>query len=324
MLEPTMMQSPNPPLINDSHFPLTRYRFQFSVQTPLHLPAFAGSALRGAFGHALKRVSCMAREKDCKTCPLYRSCPYPQIFEPPPPEQHSLQQFSHIPSPYIIEPPAWGEHSYQPGEPLIFDMVLLGRSLQQLPLIVLAWQKAFARGIGPGNGRAELAHIELADQQRIYQAPEQTQLPVHPQKLPLPQWSATRHVTLHITTPLRLQHNGKPLGPERIQATELLMALVRRISLLSEFHASRPIHADFSQLKQQAAKIHQHPQLHWQDWTRYSNRQQQKMSLGGVVGYWQLQGELNPFIPFLYLGQWLHIGKNASFGLGKYQLQAVE
>jgi hypothetical protein len=46
------------------------------------------------------------------------------------------------------------------------------------------------------------------------------------------------------------------------------------------------------------------------------------MALGGVVGDWTLRGDLAPFLPFLHLGQWLHAGKNATFGLGKYHLIA--
>jgi hypothetical protein len=42
------------------------------------------------------------------------------------------------------------------------------------------------------------------------------------------------------------------------------------------------------------------------------------MTLGGLVGEWTLKGDLSPFIPYLFLGQWLHVGKNAVFGLGKY------
>ena len=77
--------------------PLARYRFHWRVSAPIHLPAYAGSMLRGAFGHALRRLACMTRQADCGACPLLRTCPYPGIFAPPPVE-HSLQQTtpSHI------------------------------------------------------------------------------------------------------------------------------------------------------------------------------------------------------------------------------------
>ena len=61
-------------------------------------------------------------------------------------------------------------------------------------------------------------------------------------------------------------------------------------------------------------------QLHWQNWTRYSSRQQQTMQLGGVLGQWRLHGLSPDWRTLLWLGQWLHVGKNASFGLGGYQL----
>jgi len=84
---------------------LARYRLDWVVTRPIRLPDYAGSMLRGAFGHALRNIGCITREQDCTTCPLRRDCPYTLLFEPVPPEHHALQDFSRIPVPYIIEPP---------------------------------------------------------------------------------------------------------------------------------------------------------------------------------------------------------------------------
>ena len=43
------------------------------------------------------------------------------------------------------------------------------------------------------------------------------------------------------------------------------------------------------------------------------------MTLGGLVGHWQLQEVPEQLLPFIYLGQWLHVGKECAFGLGKYR-----
>jgi CRISPR-associated endoribonuclease Cas6 len=64
--------------------------------------------------------------------------------------------------------------------------------------------------------------------------------------------------------------------------------------------------------------------LHWRDWTRYSSRQQQEMSLGGVVGTWNLYNLPPALWPALWLGQWLYAGKNTTFGLGQYRLLEEE
>ncbi len=54
--------------------PLARYRFDFAVASPLFLPDYAGSALRGAFGGALRAASCMTKHKTRAGCPRYRTC----------------------------------------------------------------------------------------------------------------------------------------------------------------------------------------------------------------------------------------------------------
>jgi CRISPR/Cas system endoribonuclease Cas6 (RAMP superfamily) len=46
------------------------------------------------------------------------------------------------------------------------------------------------------------------------------------------------------------------------------------------------------------------------------------MPVAGVTGSWRLAGDLRALWPFLYLGQWLHVGKKTTFGLGHYQLIA--
>ncbi len=48
-----------------------------------------------------------------------------------------------MPNGYIIEPLGWGEKVYETGETLYFDLVLVGRLIEQLPLIAFAWQRAF-------------------------------------------------------------------------------------------------------------------------------------------------------------------------------------
>jgi hypothetical protein len=312
-------------------FPVARYRIEADVETPLHLPEYAGSTLRGAFGRALRRTACMTREKDCKTCPLYRSCPYPAIFEPPPPVDHALQKFTQIPTPFIIEPPPWGERHYATGETLVFHLVVIGRAHAQLPIIIHALQQAMQRGIGKGDGQARLTRVVLidGDHETMVFSAETGQLQPHPIGIQVatdntPGPGTRMRIGLRIHTPLRLQHNSQPIRPAQLTARDLLVALLRRVALLSEFHVGQRLDLDYTALAAQAATVTTEGRLDWRDWTRYSSRQQQEMILGGCVGHWTLQGELTDYLPFLRLGQWLHCGKNASFGLGRYTLTDTE
>ncbi len=304
-------------------FPVARYRFDCIVEAPIYLPEYAGSTLRGAFGHALKRTACMTRERDCKTCPLYRSCPYPAIFAPPPPAEHHLQKFSEIPVPFIVEPPAWGGHQYATGEELSFHFVLVGRAHAQLPLVLYAWQRALEMGIGKGDGTAKLIQVSqiLGDAETVIYNREEGKIKAHVAELPIFENTGDlQHVALHFDTPLRLQQNGRPMHPEELTARDLLVSLLRRIALISEFHVGQKLDVNFRELSEFTNEIDSEKNLVWQDWTRYSSRQKQEMTLGGAIGEWRLSGVLEPFLQLLQLGQWLHAGKNTSFGLGHYEI----
>lgn len=302
-----------------------RYRFDVVFDAPARLPFYAGSMLRGAFGHALRKLACVTRGDNCKVCSLYRSCPYPRIFEPPVPEQHALQKFSQIPAPYVIEPPPPGVLGNQAHARLAFHMVLIGPALNELPLMVAAWQRALRFGLGPANIRGIVEQIALIPH-KGEPVPVFTQggaaIAQHDVSVPA-STPVGDTVRLHLHTPLRIQRHGKPLGADQINARDLLVALARRQSLLMDFHGPGEQGCDFRQLAEQADTITLTPErLRWCDWQRYSHRQQQKMALGGIVGSLTLLGSLAPFQTALFQGQWWHLGKNATFGMGHYTMES--
>lgn len=303
-------------------FPVSRIRLTARATDSIRLPDHAGSQLRGAFGAAYRQLACLTRQKTCADCPIRPTCPYHRVFETAaPPAGHRLQRFSQAPHPYVIEPPAWGARTLHAGDTFQFHMVLVGQARHLLPLIVAAWQRALLHGLGKAAGTAELIEVhDEAGEQLIYAGEgSRTQPLVADVQIPPAQASAT----LEILTPLRLQNNSRPLGPDTLTPRPLLTALVRRLALLAEFHTDAPWTPDFATLAENAGEIVGEAQLHWRDWTRYSSRQRQEMSLGGVVGTWRLDNLAPSLWPALWLGQWLHAGKNTTFGLGRYRLESA-
>lgn len=312
-------------MASNLEFPLARYRFDCVAQTPIRLPDYAGSLLRGAFGRALRQVACITRARDCAPCALKAGCPYTAVFASGKPlAPHPRLQNSEIPAPYVIEPPPWGARVVEPGAGFVFHMVLIGRAREHLPIVILAWRRALSHGLGPGDGTGDIVAVATETGQTVY-TPTQGSIAAHESALPpaptLTEPPAT--VTLRFCTPLRLQQNGNALPPHRLTPRPLILAAARRASLLAEFHGTdgTPPSVDWKALATEADALGDQRRLEWRDWTRYSSRQQQTMTLGGVVGDWTLKGEFAHAWPWLYLGQWLHVGKETVFGLGGYRLE---
>lgn len=283
---------------------LTRYRLTAEVLRPLTLPEYAGPMLRGALGTQLRRQLCITGLPDCRACSLRTQCAFPALWQPAPLSLEGLpQRFSEVPVPYLIEPPPLGERELGPGETLDFHFTLIGRARAQAPLVKGAWQSALAGRLGRARNAARLRDM----------TPQTTRLPPLP---PVPP-----EVTLEWRTPLRLQREGSALKPAELTAERLLMSLVKRTALLARLYTDEPLEADFRALATQAAALTSEPRLTAKRLRRHSERQGKALWLDGALGTWRLAGPLEPFWPFLWWGQWLHVGKNTSFGLGHYRLQ---
>lgn len=86
--------------------PIKTYRLYFSTERPIRLPGFAGSAWRGAFGHALKKTVCVVRNTPCNQCLLKNACAYSVVFETPPPANaEKMRKYTAAPHPFVLQFP---------------------------------------------------------------------------------------------------------------------------------------------------------------------------------------------------------------------------
>lgn len=308
---------------------LARYRLTFQATEAIGLPAYAGSAWRGAFGHALKRTVCVTRLNDCSSCMLYRSCAYPYVFEtPPPPTSAKMRKYKAAPHPFVLHVEERSV-ALQPGETTVLGLTLIGRTNAHLGYVLHAFERAGKDGIGKGKGRMSLDEVRQeanpggAEWRTIYRRdgvlePVRATAAVSP---PRPSGA----VKIHFHTPLRLKREGALVRANDLRFSDLFSSLLRRVSMLSYFHGDHPLETEFAALTAAARTVRfVASDLAWRDWTRYSSRQRTTMQLGGIVGMAALDASgLEPFWPYLWLGRFIHAGHNTSMGLGRYSIETA-
>lgn len=313
-----MQQSPLPLL------PLSEFRFDFTADGPLCLPAYAGSAWRGAFGHALKKTVCVVKNTACADCMLKASCAYSYIFETPPPAgTEKMRKYDNIPHPFVINPQLV---SNRDSDHYTLNVTVFGNALRYFPYLLHAFEKAGKLGVGGKQQLFQLQQVRsIGEQGRgsiVYQG--ETLRPLSPPQ-PVSCPELPENIEIVLRTPLRIKQQGKNIHQSRLQFAPFFGSLLRRISMLTYFHTDTPLQTDFAALMRQAEGIAlQQPQLRWYDWTRYSSRQQTEMNMGGLLGRFSLPRDgIEPFWPYLWLGQWTHAGKGTSMGMGAYIINAA-
>jgi hypothetical protein len=276
----------------------------------------------------------MGPGQPCETCRLRRACVYTHLFEtfiegePPP----FLRGLPTSPRPYVFEPAGETRH-FGPGDPLDFDLLLFGQATELEAYALLAVERMAAGGLGRDRFPFVLDHVSVADGgtgwrevlRRGRALPMDSGFAVTPSLPALDGLDGLRpgRAVLRFLTPTRLKH-GDELQPA-VGFRALTFAMLRRILEMAHFHlpgAAATIDWNFRPLLEQASTIRvTASRLSWRDWERYSNRQGRKMTLGGFVGEMEIEGDLAPLAPLLRTAEILHVGKGATFGLGRMEIE---
>ncbi|MBU1207735.1 MAG: CRISPR system precrRNA processing endoribonuclease RAMP protein Cas6 [Proteobacteria bacterium] len=311
---------------------LTIGRFELTVEAkePIILPPYKGSTLRGGFGNAFRRVVCVIREKECKECLLKGQCIYSYVFETPPPAGTKvMRKYEAAPHPFVIEPPKEKRMGYKPGDAFSFGLTLIGKAVDYLPYFIYTFDQLGGMGIGKGRGKFELKEVRSLDNDGnpsvIYSSKAKTLKAFNPEKIMVETEvrepdQEIKALTISFLTPTRLYYNERLVSD--LEFHILVRQLLRRISLLSYFHCGIEASVwDFKGLINRSLEVKvTERKLRWYNWERYSARQESKINMGGFVGNIAFSGDLTPFWPYLLLGEYVHVGKGSSFGLGKYEI----
>lgn len=117
-------------------------------------------------------------------------------------------------------------------------------------------------------------------------------------------------VTVNIVTPMRIMAEGRPL--RELSFSPFIRALFRRVSAMAYYYGGSEAGLDYKWLAEQSRLVKcAAAGLQWVEWG--GNR-------SGLVGRVTFTGDLTEYHPFLLAGEYLNVGKGATFGLGRFIL----
>jgi hypothetical protein len=272
-----------------------RIAISAELTRPITLPPFAASMVRGVLGNALRHKCC-----DCKPKAYGGHAPhclYQLLFEGAPASTATLG--CHLQTP----PPPFTLKVFAHAPNLMrIEVCLFGIATQHVEL----WLDALMLGLSAGIGAQ--------------------QVPVAIRKinfLELPIRTLPARLTLRLQSPMLIKHQSKPLQPVQLSGEILFTALARRMALMETLYQIGAPEVNFDRLKLAARSVGLQHNCQPINWARYSNRQQQKMPLSGMMGdiTLTLPADLQDLLaPPLFWGQWLHVGGKAALGQGAYEL----
>jgi hypothetical protein len=117
-------------------------------------------------------------------------------------------------------------------------------------------------------------------------------------------------LSLTFVTPLRIIKDGRPL--RELSFSALLMPLLRRMSAIAFYYCYLDLDLDYKWLSRQSQEIGSNSNgLSWVELDR---------NLSGITGSGTWTGNMTEFQRILLFGEYLHAGKGAAYGLGRYHL----
>jgi hypothetical protein len=323
------------------------FRFTLVPEQPLEVPAFnKGNMLRGGFGHSFRKLCCIPECKNARFCPVAATCPYKAVFEPsPPPSSERLGKNQDIPRPFVFRPTQTNQIRFRAGEAFEFGLVLIGRAVDYLPYFVLSFRELAKEGIGLNRAKCVLERVERVDGSDNGLAPTNGEAGLvyskdcgvfHSTETPavddylgprLRQFhspngdQSPQNITIRFLTPTFLRADGEIV--RRPDFHQIIKRLRDRINALCTFFGNGPLDLDFRGLGERAQKVQTvSARTDWVERFRTSSKTRQHHELSGFVGEATYEGDLSEFLPWLAVGELMHVGKHTAWGNGRFQLES--
>lgn len=279
---------------------------------------YKSSALRGGIGEMLLRSHCI-KNRQCEKCDFESQCIVQQIMyskiEHSPDFMHSGDGVG-----YIIE--CFDRKcNFQKGDYLEFSLTLFGKNIVFFSEYLNAVYALGIEGIGAEKSKYQIASVRnlfgdlILKNNKVYMENYKYQTLADYVNTGLEKNKHWNGKMLVFETPVTIKYQGEFI--REFSAEPIKASLLRRIYILNCFEniCLEPYKAKtvFPQILFQSAESVRMP--------RFSNRKVNLMYLKGIQGEIEIAEASEEWQMLLLAGEVLHIGKNTSFGFGKYQIR---
>jgi CRISPR/Cas system endoribonuclease Cas6 (RAMP superfamily) len=254
-----------------------------------------GSTLRGAFGYALKRVTCINPSFRCDNCFAKDNCLYYDFYE----HNNSFHKYR-----FEIK---------LESKQFDFGLYLFEGACDNLAYILSALEKML-REIGLGVNRYKFNDFKIyLNGEEIYNGVEFKSLRISPKSLNTLEFRP--NLKLKILTPIRIKRDNRLLR-NSLELEDILTSIYKRGEKL---RFNRDVFKlDYTPTYQTLLKA-----LIYKPLLRRSNRQNQKMQMDGILGEIVIMGIDKRSYQLLKLGELVGVGKQTVFGLGRVEVEKI-
>ncbi len=258
-------------------------------------PYFIGSQIRGAFGYALKKVTCINPSYKCEGCFAQATCLYYEFYEE-----------KNRPHKYRFDF-GLGKEFYD------FSLYLFDDATNKLPYAISALQMMLTQ-IGLGKERSTYKEFDMYIDDKLINADNNIQIPKNSIKT-LQIVKICQDIKLHFKTPLRVKKNNRLIRDDNIELKDIVNSIYKRQMQLLGLGYKRFPYIIEGQIVSRNLK--------YKELTRMSNRQKSTMNLGGIMGTIEIRGLNQESYRLLKLGELIGVGKQTVFGLGKMEVEGL-
>ncbi len=285
------------------------------------VPQHKASALRGGMGEMMLRANCICGRK-CESCDFASECIVQRImyskFDKKPDFVTTGESIA-----YIVTCRDYCDYVHA-GDVISFELILFGKNIVYLNQYLQAIYALGQNGLGSAQALFEIHSVvnlkgePLLENGNIYMERYRRETVREYVDYRLRQLKPEKNntYTIRLQTPLTVKYQGEFLTELHVDA--LMQAVRRRIYMLDCFEdidGEELYHKEFPapEITEQNTYLYS---VH-----RMSFRKSQKITLKGLRGTAVVSQVCDEIFILLLAGELVHIGKNTSFGFGKYKIE---
>lgn len=283
------------------------------------LPPFLGPTLRGAFGSHFRRISCQTRAPNCNGCFLIHACPYPSVFDGFNPNKEGLlKDYKAVPQPFVLKVDL--EPTNPESQTITWGFSLFGQATRFWPYIVYTFRQIGSTGLGAKRTTYRLIScIDEISQKVLWENGSADDTLKEPETFEIcankeiPEGLST--IRFSFETPVRIRSHGEE-GMSTLSGLEIMLQGQRRHRIFEECFGTGDLGREPEYIEEGQFKTIYDSLEPWSI-MRFSGRQKRKVKLQGLCGAISIRGPWSKTGDWLNVIESIHLGKSASFGLGR-------